>query len=79
VESENVKINDLKSAYPKALIKKIQQKYDDIKSKQEEDDAESQQENNDETQENELHIDEEDNEETPFLRAPSKRVQMNHP
>jgi regulator of extracellular matrix RemA (YlzA/DUF370 family) len=53
------------------LIKKYQQEDDDVESQQEDDDNE--------TQENELYTDEEDNEETPLPKAPSKRVQKNHP
>jgi regulator of extracellular matrix RemA (YlzA/DUF370 family) len=49
------------------LIKKSQQDDNDIESQQEDDD--------DETWENELYT----NEETPLTKAPSKRVQKNHP
>jgi hypothetical protein len=78
VESENVKIDDLKKGISQGFDKKSQQKDDDIKSQQEDYDAKYQQVNDDETQENEPHIDEEDNEETPLPRDPSKRVQKNH-
>jgi hypothetical protein len=77
VESANVKIDDLK------LKKSISQdisKIDKKKSQQEDDDVESQQEDDDnETQENKPYTDEEDNEEIPLPKAPSKRVQKNHP
>jgi hypothetical protein len=67
VESANVKINDLK------IKKSISQDISKINK-------ESQQEDDDnETKENESYTDEEDNEETPFPKAPSKRVQKNHP
>jgi hypothetical protein len=79
VESANEKINDLIKGTSQGFDKKSQQKDDNIKSQQEDDDVESQQEDDDEIQENEPHTDEEDNEETPLLRAPSKRVQKNHP
>jgi regulator of extracellular matrix RemA (YlzA/DUF370 family) len=80
VESANVKIDDLKKSISQGIDKKSQQEDDDVESQQEDDDVESQQEDdNDETKENEPHTDEEDNEETPFPRAPSKRVQKNHP
>jgi hypothetical protein len=79
VESANVKIDDLIKGTSQGFDKKSQQKDDNIKSQQEDDDVESQQEDDDETQENEPHTDEEDNEEIPFPRAPSKRVQKNHP
>jgi regulator of extracellular matrix RemA (YlzA/DUF370 family) len=80
VESANVKIDDLKKSISQGIDKKSQQEDDDVKSQQEDDDVESQQEDdNNETHENEPHTDEEDNEETPFPRAPSKRVQKNHP
>jgi hypothetical protein len=80
VESDNVKIDDLKKSISQGIDKKSQQEDDDVKYQQEDDDVESQKEDdNNETWENEPHIDEEDNEETPFPRAPSKRVQKNHP
>jgi hypothetical protein len=50
VESENVKIDDLKRGISQGFDKKSQQEDDDIKYQQEEDDVESQQENDDETQ-----------------------------
>jgi hypothetical protein len=80
VESSNVKIDDLKQSISQGIDKKSQQEDDDIKSQPEDDYVESQQEDyNEETQEIEPHTDEEDNEETPLPRAPSKRVQKNHP
>jgi regulator of extracellular matrix RemA (YlzA/DUF370 family) len=80
VESSNVKIDDLKKIISQGIDKKYQQEDDDVKSQQEDDDVESQQEDgNNETWENEPYTDEEDNEEIPFLGAPSKRVQKNHP
>jgi hypothetical protein len=67
VESANVKIDDLK------LNKSISQYISKI-------DKEYQQQDDDkETQENEPYIDDKDNEETPFPKDPSKRVQKNHP
>jgi hypothetical protein len=80
VESENVKIDDLKRSISQGIDKKYQQEDDDVKSQQKDDDVESQQEDdNYETKENEPHTAEEGNEETPLPRAPSKRVQKNHP
>ena len=78
MESTNVKIEDLIKGISQGFDKKSQQEDDNIKSQQEDDDVESQQENDDEIQENEPHIGEQVNEETPFPRAPSKRVQKNH-
>jgi hypothetical protein len=75
VESENVKIDDLK--LKKSIshdISKIDKKY-----QQEDDDVEFQQEDDDnEIQENKPYTDEEDNEEMLFPKAPSIRVQKNH-
>jgi len=67
VESSNVKIDYQKIR--KSIfqdISKIDKQY-----QQEDDDNER--------HENESYIDEEDNEETPFPKSPSKRVQKNHP
>jgi hypothetical protein len=80
VESANVKIDDLKNSISHGIDKTSQQEDDDVKYQQEDDDVESQQEYDDnETWENEPHTDEQDNEEMPLPRAPSKRVQKNHP
>jgi hypothetical protein len=80
VESANVKIDDLKRTISQGIDKKYEQEDDDVKSQREDDDEESQQEDdNNETQENKPHTDEEENEETHLPRAPSKRVQRNHP
>jgi hypothetical protein len=80
VESANVKIDVLEKRISHGIDQKYQQEDDDVKSQQEDDDVESQQEDdNDETQESEPHTDEEYNEEMPFPRDPSKRVQTNHP